>query len=245
MENIRYSESTRNAYENQSVAKKIYIQILLAVIFSFAGWVAETIIFLILREGFVDRGLLTLPLCPMYGISMALMYLILRTPQSGLWHRFYSAPKTKTGRLFAIIAVLLIYATLAALLATLAEYVTGAFFHKRFGVRLWSYSHKDNNIGGYVCLRYTLMWGALAVLSMGFVWHPMMNVLAKANTYALGAIAITLLVLTAGDFIFNLLYLFIRGERFLPLSRLLRFYPRFLLSPIWLCFPLSLPRTLL
>lgn len=203
-------------YAEQSIPKKAFILTLLTVMCAAVGWIAETVLFLFQRGTFVDRGLLTLPFCPVYGLGMLLTYFLFRTPQSGFWDKWRLSTKTKTGRMTVTVLCVVLYAALSALLATAIEYLTGAFFHKFFGVRLWSYHNHENNFGGYVCLGYSLMWGVLAVVYMGLVWYPLMQLLARADTAVLAVIAIILATVVASDFVFNILYLHLHGSRFMP-----------------------------
>ncbi len=203
-------------YGRQSVGRKLCILTILAALFSLLGWVAETVLFLIKRGHFVDRGLLTLPFCPMYGLSMLAVYAVLRTPQTGIWVKIAALPKTRTGKFAAVATCVLLYAAAAALLASLFEYITGAFYDNKFGVRLWNYRNKENNIHGYVCLKYTLVWGTLSVAAMGLVWHPLQNVLARAKTAVLVTSAVLLFTAISADFVFNMIYLFTQDTRFLP-----------------------------
>ena len=203
-------------YKSQTSGKRACVLTILTALCSFCGWIAETILFYVWRSEFVDRGLLTLPLCPLYGLSMLAAYGIMRTPQSGFWKKLYSKPKTKGGKVAAVILSVILYAVLAALLATLAELITGIFYYKKFGVRLWSYHSYDNSLGGYVCLQYSLMWGVLAVVFMGLVWHPLMQLLSRVDIAVLLPIAFVVIALMAGDFTFNMFYLYIKGRRFTP-----------------------------
>ncbi|MDE6399216.1 MAG: putative ABC transporter permease [Clostridiales bacterium] len=203
-------------YGRQSGAKRLFILILLAVLVSFLGWIAETVLFYINRGEFVDRGLLTLPFCPMYGLSALSIYALLRTPCSGIWIKLTSSPKTRTGRFAAMLACLLLYAAAAALLASLVEYGTGFFYENRFGLHLWNYHNDENNIHGFVCLQYSLMWGALSLAVMGLVWYPLQNLLARAKTAVLATAALGFAGVITADFVLNMVYLFIHGTRFMP-----------------------------
>ena len=198
--------------------KKACILMILFAVGSFVGWAAETTLFLFTHERFVDRGLLTLPFCPMYGLSMLLLYALIRTPETGFWHKWYKAAKTKAGKIAVSVLTALLYAACAALIATIVEYITGAFFFERFGVRLWNYVSYENNAGGFVCLGFSLMWGALAVTYMGLVWYPLMQLFARANTAVLAPVAFCLVGAIVGDFVFQLLYLHLHGHRFLPFA---------------------------
>ena len=189
---------------------------ILTAVCAFCGWIAETVLFWFKRGEFVDRGLLILPFCPVYGLSMLTAYAIMRTPQSGLWKKWQNSAKTVLGKITVIILCIALYAIIAAVFASVIEYLAGLYFDKRFGIRLWSYRGYENNVGGYVCLWYSLLWGALAVAYMGLIWYPLMQLLAKADTAALAAIAFTLIMLMLADFVYNMLYLFIKGARYAP-----------------------------
>ena len=211
-----------DTYAKQTAGKRVCIAVNLAVLFSFLGWVAETLLFLYWDGEFTDRGLLTLPLCPLYGLSMLLLYMLFRTPQTGIWARIRSLPKTKGGRIFAAVLSVMLYALAAAALATLTEYLTGVFYHRKFGVRLWSYRGNDNNVNGYICLRYSLLWGMAAVVAMGWGWYPLQNLLARAPVNVLCTCAVIFSAFVCADFIFNSIYLLREGTRFLPLGFLSR-----------------------
>lgn len=210
-----------NSYADQSKAKKACILTVLFSLFAFLGWVCETFLFLYLYDGeFVDRGLLTLPFCPLYGFGALFVYAVLRTPQSGIWKKLYSKPRTKTGKFFAAVLVIILYAIVAAVLASVVEYLTGLFFDKVFGIGLWNYDGEPDNVGKYVNLRYSATWGVLCVTAMGGIWYPLMGALAKAETSSVAVAAVILLLAISCDFVFNLTYLHTRGSRFLPFDML-------------------------
>ena len=60
--------------------KKILTLYLVFIFVSFIGFVYETLLAIILRFNDLDRGFLSLPLCPIYGIGVILTYLIFGTP---------------------------------------------------------------------------------------------------------------------------------------------------------------------
>ena len=53
-------------------------------------------------------------------------------------------------------------------LASLLEYSTGMFFEKVYKKKLWDYSRFRYNVGGYICLPFSLLWGALSVVTVMF-----------------------------------------------------------------------------
>ena len=59
------------------------------------------------------------------------------------------------------------------LLASVLEYATGMAMEKIFRKKLWDYSDIRFNLSGYICARYCLLWGALALLTM-LVTNPLL-----------------------------------------------------------------------
>lgn len=119
-------------------------------LYAFAGWAAE-VLFAAFRHGrFVNRGFLCGPLCPIYGIGLVLVALLLE-PLGNHWVQLF---------------------LVAAALTTGVELVAGYLMEKLFHHRWWDYSAMPLNIGGYVCLPFSLLWGAACVLIEKVV-HPL------------------------------------------------------------------------
>lgn len=136
---------------------------ILFMVLSFLGWAVETVFFWFLYGKLCDRGFMTLPFCTIYGFALLIVYMLIGTP--------------KTGGLLLCKAegkgTLPIYLLLSALIPTALELLTGLFFDRLFGVRLWSYSACRFHFHGYICLEYALLWGLLIPLSMKFLVLPM------------------------------------------------------------------------
>ena len=116
-------------------------------IYSFAGWCMEVCYAAFTRRQFVNRGFVNSPLCPVYGFSAVLFAVFL--------------PELTANPFFLFLGGLL--------LAGIVEYATGMAMEKIFRKKLWDYSDIPFNLGGYVCARYSLLWGLLAVVTMLFV----------------------------------------------------------------------------
>lgn len=120
------------------------------IIYSFLGWVIETIYMSIYHGHLVKRGFLVSPLCGVYGIGLILVVYILK------------GVKTSPLKLF-----------LCSLALTSAlELVTGILLNQLFGLRLWNYSERFANFMGLICLRNSLMWGALTLIAV-YIIHPL------------------------------------------------------------------------
>lgn len=121
------------------------------IAYSFAGFLLETA-FAWLTSGTAGRkGLLVLPLCPVYGAGACLV-LALTAPVRG------EPP-----------AVFLV----GGLAATAAEYLAALYHEKALGVSFWDYGDLPGSLRGRVYLPFSLAWGTL---SLGLVYwlHPLL-----------------------------------------------------------------------
>ena len=116
-------------------------------IYSFAGWCMEVCYAALRRKKFVNRGFINSPVCPIYGFSAVLFAVFL--------------PKLTERPFFLFLG--------GMLLASLMEYATGMLMEKIFQRKLWDYSEIKYNLSGYICMRYCLLWGVLALVSMLFL----------------------------------------------------------------------------
>lgn len=121
------------------------------IAYSFAGFLLETAFALLTGGPPHRKGLLVLPLCPVYGAGACLILAV-------------TAPVRAHPP-----AVFL----LGALAATAVEYLTALYHEKALGVSFWSYDGLPGSLQGRVCLPFSLAWGAL---SLGLVYqlHPLL-----------------------------------------------------------------------
>lgn len=119
------------------------------VIYAFLGWCIEVAYAALDTGKFVNRGFLNGPVCPIYGSGVLVVVLTL-TP---LKHNF----------------ILLFIGSV--ILTTIIEFVTGFFLEKIFHNQWWDYSNQPFNICGYICLKFSIMWGIACVLIMDVI-HP-------------------------------------------------------------------------
>ena len=186
---------------------------LLVFFISFAGWCFEKVGRYIVYNSITDRGFLSLPLCPIYGFSVLLIYLSLGSPTSPAIG-INKVGKSRGRRLISGMLNLIIYFFLAVLLTSAIELVTGVFFGEVIGITLWNYEDRFMDLLGYVCPGYSLLWGGLISLFMLLVWTPLCRAAKKISsslTRVLGAIC---LLLMTGDFVFNLIYILKTGSHF-------------------------------
>ena len=124
--------------------------VLLFFVYAFLGWCAE-VAFAACKNGrFVNRGFLNGPICPIYGFGLIGVVLLLRPVEDNL---------------------ILLYIG-SFLLTSLIELVTGFLLEKCFHAKWWDYSGMPLNIGGYVCLLFSLVWGVACMAIVRWV-HPL------------------------------------------------------------------------
>ncbi len=125
--------------------------------YAIMGWISE-VIFAALKTGrFVNRGFLNGPLCPIYGFGVVAVVLILWPVRDNM---------------------ILLFAG-SFILTTALEFVTGLILEKVFHDHWWDYSKEPFNIKGYVCLRFSIMWGIACVMVVK-VLHPLVEAGADA-----------------------------------------------------------------
>ena len=160
---------------------------ILFMVISFLGWAVETVFFLICYGRLFDRGFMTLPFCTIYGFSFLLMYFLLGLPDSGK-----ACPLLRTGRGTRWFRPA--YFLLSALIPTTLELLTGLFFHRFFGIRLWDYSAYRFHFQGYICLEYTLLWGLLIPFCMKYFFAPLKQQIFRLSAPRARRLAVSIAV---------------------------------------------------
>lgn len=148
----------------------IYYSILYFFVYGFLGWCTEVIFAAFKQHRFVNRGFLIGPICPIYGVGVTLVIACLEAFQSNL---------------------LLLYIS-SVILVTVLEGVTGWAMDKLFHNKWWDYSKLPFNIGGYVCLLFSLIWGVACVFIVYFV-HPLIHQVLSLIPHTAGIALIAIL----------------------------------------------------
>lgn len=148
----------------------IYYSILYFFVYGFLGWCTEVIFAAFKQHRFVNRGFLNGPICPIYGVGVTLVIACLEAFQSNL---------------------LLLYIS-SVILVTVLEGVTGWAMDKLFHNKWWDYSKLPFNIGGYVCLLFSLIWGDACVFIVYFV-HPLIHQVLSLIPHTAGIALIAIL----------------------------------------------------
>ena len=121
-----------------------YTLCVLYLVYSFLGWVAETVVATIKGRAFVNRGVASGPFCFVYGTAAVLMAV-----------GFADLRSTPVALFLGCAAN-----------ATVVEWVTAKLLERMHRRRWWDYSDKKFNLDGYVCLQYSVLWGLLGMASV-------------------------------------------------------------------------------
>ena len=122
------------------------------LIYSFLGWVMESIFRSIIEKKIINTGFLKGPICPIYGFGAIIMFTILNKLSNNIILLFISS----------------------MIILTFWEYVVGVLLEKLFHTKYWDYSDHKINFQGRVCLSNSIYWGILGVIFTKYI-HPFMQ----------------------------------------------------------------------
>lgn len=147
------------------------------LIYGFLGWCVEVSYVGLCTGEFVNRGFLNGPICPIYGFGVLLVVVVLTPLKENFFILFLGS----------------------LLLTTAIEFITGFLLEKVFHNKWWDYTDQPFNICGYICLKFSIMWGLACTFVMKIV-HPVIYKVIHIFPYIAGLIIlIVLLVLFTCD----------------------------------------------
>lgn len=146
------------------------------IIYSFLGWIMESVVRSVIEKKIINTGFLRGPVCPIYGIGAIIMLIFLE--------RFQDKP------------IMLFF--IAITLLTAWEYLVGVILEKIFKTKYWDYSNQKFNFQGRICLTNSIYWGILGVVFVKFI-HPFVEgIIAKIDVnilyYSITIITIVMIV---------------------------------------------------
>ena len=121
-----------------------YALSVLYLVYSFLGWVAETVAATIKGRRFTNRGVASGPFCFIYGFTAVLLAVAFADLRSQPLALFLGC----------------------AIDATVVEWLTAKLLERVHRRKWWDYSGMRFNIDGYICLQYSLLWGALGTATV-------------------------------------------------------------------------------
>lgn len=166
----------------------IYQLLWLFLIYSFVGWILETIFAITKQRKIINRGLINGPFCTVYGFTGVLITVALKD-LSGVWLFLFSA----------------IY-------ASVIEWVAGKIIEKICHERWWNYENNKFNLGGYISLQTSVLWGALGFIAVTFTNSLLIDAYKLIPFMVIRIILIVVVVALAADMIFSLLILYYNGR---------------------------------
>ena len=114
------------------------------LVYSFLGWVAETVTATIKGRHFANRGAAAGPFCFVYGTTAVLLAVGYADLRSRPVYLFFGC----------------------MLSATAMEWLTAKLLERLHHRKWWDYSGKEFNLNGYICLQYSVLWGLLGAASV-------------------------------------------------------------------------------
>lgn len=143
------------------------------IIYAFIGWCTEVAYAALEKGVFVNRGFLNGPYCPIYGCGVLTVVVIL-TPLKGNLLILY------LGSFF---------------LTSILEFITGFVLERAFHNKWWDYTDKPFNIMGYVCLKFSILWGFACTFIM-LILHPIIYKIIQIIPHIFG-ILLLIVIMTA------------------------------------------------
>ena len=148
-------------------------------IYSFLGWVCESIYCSFLQKKIVNRGFLNGPICPVYGEGALIVIL-------GLW--------SYRDNMIAVFV-------LGFILTSVLEYITATVLEKLFHAKWWDYSNYKFNIDGKVCLLNSTMFGFLSLFVIEILHPFVIDVLSRMNGVLLYVFLVLAMIAMIADLI--------------------------------------------
>lgn len=133
---------------------------LMFYIYGFLGWCMEVAYCGVNSGKFTNRGFLNGPICPIYG----------------------------TGGMIVILSLLpikehtvLLY-VMSVIITSALELITGLILEKLYRIRWWDYSDVPFNFKGFICLKFSLVWGLVCMAVMYGVNPVIQGIVVRLHT---------------------------------------------------------------
>lgn len=153
------------------------------VIYSFLGWILESVVRTICERKIINTGFLIGPFCPIYGFGAIIMIL------------FLNGFKNNILLLFLISFIIL----------SLWEYIVGVLLEKFFSTKYWDYSNHKFNYKGRICLTNSIAWGILGVLFINYIHPFIVHILGYVDFTYIAIIATIITVILLIDAIISVI----------------------------------------
>ena len=171
------------------------------IIYSFFGWVYESLWASFNERQWVNRGFLSGPVIPIYGFG-AVSFVLLLSDINNPAYIFI----------------------LGMLIASILEYFTSWAMEKLFHARWWDYNHYPFNLNGRICLYGALLFGFFAVVVIKVVQPYVVKFTLNFSAYSLYILSVVLVVLFLTDTILTVRKVLHLKERMQELQKAIILY---------------------
>ena len=132
----------------------------LFMIYSLLGWGIEVVYHAVTLGAVVNRGFLNGPVCPVYGCGVICVLGVIK--KAGESMGYSGNIETASPAVLFVVGITF---------ATAIELIAGAALDKLFHARWWDYSREKFNFKGYICLRFSIIWGLIIAFVLRVI-HP-------------------------------------------------------------------------
>ena len=146
-------------------------------IYTFLGFILESIYVSILKKEFYLSGLLKGPFIPIYGFGALLILRVIPYHTNNFEIFFYSL-----------------------ICCTMLEYLTHFFLSHDSNIEVWNYQSLPHNYTGRICMFYSLMWGFLGIILVNYLDPLINNLLIHSNYYLVNILALCYLLIILYQF---------------------------------------------
>lgn len=174
--------------------KRGYVLCMMVAVMAMLGWVVENI-FMAITCGCIDNRSMYFPFLLGYGVGIVAIYLVLGTPKQLL---LFGKPIQVESRGKRI----LIYMMEAMVLVCIGEIVIGTVVECVCGFEWWNYSSYPLHITKYTSIPTSFLFAILITVFMNFCFTPLLHFFERWNTTVLKVVAILLMVIMIGDFLY-------------------------------------------
>lgn len=143
-------------------------------IYSFLGWCIEVTYSAKHTKTYDKRGFLYGPICPLYGFAIMTAIFLLEPKKDAILSVFF----------------------ISSIIATIFELIMGIIL-KRINKPLWDYSNNKFNLKGYICLKFSFLWG-IGCLIILYMIHPVVLEMIQVSSYLLIKFILIVLVIIYG-----------------------------------------------
>ncbi len=163
----------------------IEVVFILFWLYSFLGWIMETVFVSIKSKKIINRGFLIGPYCPIYGTGGVLLLAL--------------APYQNDP---------LIVFLLSIIICSIVEYLTSYVLEQIYKIRWWDYSNRFLNLNGRICFFNSICFGLLGMLVVIFLNPFFLSLIQKLNPFYLNIFIILLFLITITDIIITFSIMF-------------------------------------